>query len=809
VYPVFLKDVCIHKEKHMKTIILYAFLLLPVWASSQVQLRGNVKGNNEPVTWANVILTNQDGKVITGTLTKEDGSFEMKVKNGSYKIKISYLGFIAWEKNLLIENENFTDLGTIAMQKDGDLKEIKIVAKKKLIEYKTDRLIFNVANSILASGGNAIGAISAAPGVIVQNNAISILGKGASRVMVNGRIIELTGDDLINYLNSIAASDIANIEVITNPTAKYEAAGDGGLINIILKKGPGDSWKNSTTLSYDQSTYSFFTLRNNLLYNKNKVKFSLNTGGKMGYLKETEGLNTHYPNGLWTLNRVGKQKQNNLSGGLALDYEISNRTTVGIQYIGNQNNPDSKDLTTINIRNAGNQTDSLLINNGFNQLSNASQSYNVHMVTKLDTSGKKVSVDLDYFTYNSKIDNNFVTKTFSPDMQFLNINQAARNISAQDINNYSIKVEMEHPLKFVSLSYGTKLSFINSKADISYYNTITGDAVLDAARSNGFEYKENNQAIYVNGSKNITSKLSLQLGLRLENIQTSGYSSTLNQKTSNNYLKLFPTAYLSYRKNENNSFLFNYGRRVNRPVFRDLNPFRSYLNSKSYSEGNPFLQPSYNDNFDFTYVYKGNLRTNIFFNITNDGFGIVFNSDSQTNTQIISRQNYFKEYYYGIGESYMLNVSGWWQSQNLAYLLGSKSVFNHAVNATPENSAQLYLTSNNNFHLSSSTKLQADYFYSSSVKRGLYETGQLSGLNIGIKQSMLKNKIQLSLLVNDVFNNAYLKDYSSVVNGIKQVYSQNNSSRFFRFSLTYSFGNDKISVKQRSFGNDEERKRTD
>ncbi|MBB5638949.1 hypothetical protein HDE68_004887 [Pedobacter cryoconitis] len=790
----------------MKTIILYALLSLPLWASSQIQFKGNVTGNHEPVIWANVILTNPEGKVAAGTLTREDGSFEMKVNSGSYHIKISYLGFTAWEKNISIEKD--TDLGSIELQKNKDLNEVRIVAQKKTIEYKTDRLIFNVANSISASGGYALNAISATPGVIVQNNTISILGKGASRVMVDGRMIELTGDELMNYLNSIAASDIASIEVMNNPAAKYEASGNGGLLNIILKKGVRDSWKNSTALSYDQSTYSFFTLRDNFLYNKNNLKFSLNAGGKIGSVQETEGLNTYYPNGLWALNRVGKQKQDNLSGGFILDYDISNRITAGIQYSGSQNSPDSKDLTVIKIRNTGNQIDSLLMNDGSNNLSNASQTYHAHVITKLDTSGKKISVDLDYFTYNSKIDNNFVTKSFLPDMTFLNISQSARNIAAQDINNYSIKVDMENPLKFLNLSYGTKLSFINSKADISYYNTSTGDAILDASRSSTFEYKENNQAIYINGNKNINSKLSLQLGLRLENIQTSGYSGTLNQKTLNSYLKLFPTVYLFYKENVNHNFLLNYGRRVNRPVFRDLNPFRSYINSKSYSEGNPFLQPSYHDNFDFIYIYKGNLRTNLFFNITSDGFGIIFNSDPRTNTQVISRKNYFKEYYYGLGESYTINILSWWQSQNMAYLLGSKSIFNTMVNAIPKNSAQLYLTSNNTFSLSSSTKLQADYAYSSSVKRGLYETGQLSGLNIGIKQALLKDKLQLSLLVNDVFNNAYLKDYTSVVNAVRQVYSQNNSSRFFRFSLTYSFGNDQISIKQRSPGNEEERKRT-
>lgn len=790
----------------MKTIILYAILILPLWAKSQIQLKGNVKGNNEPIVWANVILTSPEGKVITGAPTKEDGSFELKLKNGSYQLKISYLGFITWQQIILIAKD--TNLGIITLQQNDELKEVRIVAKKKLIEYKTDRIVFNVENSISASGGNALNAIGTAPGVMILNNSISILGKGDARVMVDGKLIALTGDELISYLNSIDATNIASVEVITNPPAKYEAGGNGGLINIILKKGVQDSWKNSTSMTYDQSTYSFYSLNDNFLYNKNKVRLAMNINGKTGSVKQTEELNTYYPTGLWELNRVGKQQQNNLSGGLAFDYDISDRTTLGIQYIGNQENPDSKNMTTIKIRNTAHQIDSLLINNGLSKLNNSSHTYNAHVFTKLDTAGRKLSFDLDYFTYNSETNNNFVTSSFLPDMEFLNINQSAKNISEQNIRNTSIKVDMEHPLKFMNLSYGAKMSFIKSKADINYYNTISGYPILDKTQSNEFDYQENNQSLYVNGIKSLGSQFSLQIGLRMENTQTKGYSSTENQTTVRSYLKLFPTLYLSYKKDENNNFLFNYGKRVNRPVFRDLNPFRYYLNSKSYSEGNPFLQPSYNDNFDFTYVYKGNLRTNLFFNITTDGYGVVFNSDPVTNTQIISRQNYFKEYYYGIGENYTVNFTPWWQSQNSAYLLGSKSVFNEMVNAIPENGLQLYSTTNNTFSLSTSTKIQADYFYTSFVKRGLYETGQLSGLNMGIKQSLLKNKLQLSMLVNDVFNKASLRGYTSVVNGIKQVYGQNYSSRFFRFSLAYSFGNDKVNIKQRSLGNEEERRRT-
>lgn len=792
----------------MKKLIVIALLnSLTLWASAQVQLKGNVKNNQEPIGWANVILSNAEGKTVTGNLTKEDGSFELKVKTGAYKLKISFVGYEALEKELLIAQD--TDLGVLQLKAQGNnLNEVVVVAKKKMIEYKADRLVFNVEQSVMATGGNAINAIGSAPGVMVLNGNISLLGKGSARVMINGRMLDLTGQDLINYLNSISSSDIKSIEVINNPPAKYEASGDGGLINIILKKGMANAWKNTSNLAYDQNTYSFFSLNNSFFYNKNKVKFSFNAGGRLGNIKTREDLDTFYPKGVWELKSEGKAKQDNVTAGFALDYDLSPKTTIGLQYLGNFNNPDRADLTKIGVNNTDHHLESVLVNTAANDLNNKGNTYNAHLVSTLDTLNRKISVDLDYFTYGAKIDNNFVTQTFLPNGEFLNTNQSARNIANQNINNFGLKIDMDHPLKFINLSYGARLSLVNSKADIKYYNTISGGEAFDPNRSNEFDYKESNQALYINGTKQLNAKLSLQLGLRVENTQTDGFSATINQKNTNNYLKLFPTVYLSYQKSESHNFAFSYGRRIKRPSFANLNPFRSYINSTSYSEGNPFLQPSFNDNFEFTHVYKGNLRTNVFFNVTNDGFGVIFSSDPNTNTQVISRQNYFKEYYYGIGENYSVNVGTWWQSQNMVYLLGSKTNFTNAINASPKNGVQLYLSTNNTFALGQTTKLQADFFFTSKVKRGLYEVGNIYGLNIGIRQDMIKDKLQLSLLANDVFNTAYLKNYTSIVNGVKQVYSENNSSRFVRLSLTYNFGNTKINVKGRSFGNEEERKRT-
>jgi len=793
----------------MKKANLLIFLLLPLFclAQSTFTLKGKVTNSSNPLEWADVSILNAEGKIIDGITTKQDGTFEINIKKGSYKIEISLLGFTDFQRKISVEGD--LDLGIISLKESAtNLNEVVIKTQKNIVEQKIDRVVYNVENNISTGGGDALTAINTAPGVVVQSSAINILGKGASRVMIGGRMIELSGEELNNFLKSISASDIKSIEIIANPPAKYEANGSGGIINIIMKKGIHDSWKNTSIMSYDQNTYGIYTLRNSFFYNKNKFRFAASLNARLGNSRSTEDLDIDYPNGLWQLRDDSKQKENNLSGRFSLDYDVSDKTTIGFQYLNERYNPDMKSNTVIKIFNNQNSVDSLLVNNGFNNKYSGSQTYNAHLVSKLDTIGRKFSIDLDYFTYDSKFDKNFTANSYSPDGTYQNTNQSARNNSNQNIDNYSIKADMEHPIAFMNLSYGAKASFIKSNSNVFYYNTITGNPVLDPNQSNVFEYTENNQAVYMNVDKKINEKLSVQLGLRAENTQTNGYSGTLNQKVTNNYLKLFPSLYLDYKLNDNHGLNFTYGKRINRPGFGLLNPFRTYINSNSYSEGNPFLKPSFSNNFDFTYSYKKNLRTNIFFNVINDGYGVIFRSNPETNTQIISRENYFNESSFGIGESYAAEVTNWFETQSSVYLLGSKTTFISDINAVPSNNAQLYFTTENTFSFGETTKLQVEYFYSSPFKKGLYEIGYMAGLNLAVRQSFLKNNLQLSFLVNDIFNTSYLKDYKSVVNGVTQVYSQNESNRFLRLSATYNFGNKKIKVQERDFGNKEEKKRT-
>lgn len=792
----------------MKKVNLFIFLLLPLFCLAQTsfKLNGKIADEKTPIAWTDVVILNQEGKIINGTTTKEDGSFEVMLNKGFYKVKINPTGYSEFEKEITLEKD--TNLGLITLKENvTNLGEVVIQSRKSTIEQKTDRLVYNLENNVTNVGGDALSAINTAPGVVVQNDAINILGKGTSRVMIDGRMIELTGEELNNFLKSISASDIKNIEIISNPPAKYEAEGTGGLINIIMKKGARDSWKNTTTASYDQNKYGIYALRNNFFYNKNKFRFSASINGKTGYRNLKEGLDMYFVEGPTKMDVTTKLNEDNVSGKIALDYDFSEKTTIGFQFLKDKSSPDFDSDIRINNYNAQNELDNYTINESFLDRKLGNQTYNLHLITKLDSLNRKLSFDVDYFNYNSKFDRNFLANNYAADGTFIDVNQSARNFSNQDIDNLSFKADMEHPLQALNLSYGAKASFTNSKSDVIFYNTITGTPVLDPNQTNQFKYTENNQAVYINADKKINEKWNFQVGLRLENTQTTGFSVNLNQETVNNYFKLFPTFYASYKENENNNFTLNYGRRIRRPSFSLLNPFRVYISSNSYSEGNPFLKPSFSDNFEFAHSYKEILRTSVFVNAITDGYGVIFTSNPETMTQVVSRDNYFKGINYGIGETYSANFADWWQSENSLYLLGSKTTFIKDINATPQNGFELDFSTNNTFLLSKTSKLQVDFSYTSPYKSGLYATGYVSSLNIGFKQDLLNKTMQIAFLVNDIFNTSYLKNDVSIVNGVKQVYSQNESNRFARLSVVYNFGNNKIKVQERAFGNQEEKKR--
>ncbi len=431
---------------------------------------------------------------------------------------------------------------------------------------------------------------------------------------------------------------------------------------------------------------------------------------------------------------------------------------------------------------------------------------NTHYFSKLDTLGRSISVDLDYFKFKEDDERKILANTFDINDDFIGINYSGLNSVNREVVNYSGNIDIAHPFKVFSLSYGAKISYIDSKYNIRNINEL---ASID--EQDRFRYLERNQAVYVNGFKKFNDKWSLKLGLRLENTDTKGTSKSLNISTGVGYLKLFPTFYLSYTENDNHSFSFDYGRRINRPYFAQLNPAEFFINQNVSSKGNPFLQPSFNDNFEFTHLYKGKLSTTLFFGVETDGIGTIAVADNKTFTEVISPFNYYTLYRYGLSESYRFKPTSWWNSQNLLYLVNYDSrITNNAIIASEVINFSYYLSSNNTILLDQdkTKSIQVNYWYSAPFTRNQTENESNQALNIGFRMSLLEKQLQVGINALDVFNTSPRKRISTV-NGIRSTHLGYGlfSGRGFRFSVSYNFGNTKINVRQRKSGNDEEKRR--
>lgn len=790
----------------MRRISLIFSLLFSLQLYGQFTISGNVSNAGTPLEFANVVLSDSNG-IVDSDITGLEGEFLISADRGTYELEISFLGLSTWNKIMVIKQNVKID-NIIMFENANNLEQITISARKKTIEQRSDRLIFNVSGNLSAKGGNGVDVLRLAPGLVVRDGVISMIGMGTSRVMINGRLIQLEGQDLFDFVSSFSSEDISKVEIISNPPAQYEAAGNGGLVNIIIKKGARNSWNNNVNLSLNKNLYEFYSFADNFILNKNKVQLSASINAEIGYKWENEAVAISFDDQFWNLDMNSKNRVDRISPKLLFDYDVGDKLKVGIQYLGSFATPDFVSKAITNVSGPGVDIPYDLENDRNTERKRQNQVLNFHSVYEIDSLGKQVSMDLDYFNYLNSGFESFDVRRFNAEGVFIDNDLIAENISEQKIENRSFKLDFVHPTRFVELSYGLKFSQISTFNQIENYNLISGISVYDSLLSNEFLYDERTSAAYLSAQKKVSEKFDFQLGFRLERTNAMGISKTLEQANENDYFKLFPTLFSSYVHSEASKFTFSYGRRINRPGFRDLNPFRIYLNSKVYSEGNPFLQPSFSDNFSLQHSYLGIFSTNVFVNYLSNGYGTVFSADPVSQEQATIRLNFFQNLNYGISERINYEPKKWWSTQNQIFLLRSESRFNMEVDGVVQNGFQLYASSNHNITLSPKSQIQLDMWYSSPTKSNLFEIGDTYSLSISWNHKFLANRLNLNIHLNDIFNTASYDYLASEVNGVRSVYSQNYSSRHLRATVSYSFGNKKIRVSERAFGNEEERRRS-
>lgn len=795
------------RHLNLITLIFSCICLTSLTAYSQISVSGKVLNNDsKPVEFATVSLQSVTGQ-IKEMLTDSLGNFKFLAAKSNYTLRISMVNYKTREITLTPERD--TTIIIILEEIIKELTSVVVTSSKPVVERKVDRIVFNVENRALSGGGDGLDALKETPGIRVNNDNINIIGKSDLQVMINGRLIYLNGNDLSNYLRSIKYDDIARIEVITNPPANYDAQGNSGLINIILKKNRNENFSGSLSGSYSQAYYPTGSIGGDLNYQKRKVSvfsgFRFRDGSTSPFLSS----NVYYPSQTWSSESNRRNYYKYVTGRAGIDYQISKRSSAQLQYIATKSNWDINDVEKTSVINTKNNLlDSLLKTNSYSSSTNYSHSVSSDYKIDLDSLGRKLVLNADYFYYSNDQDRPSSTATFAGNNANYSSLYSQENRADQEIKIYSSKLDITLPYKFGVIETGGKVSFIKNRSDASLYKSINSAPVKDSANSDQFSYSENTQALYGSFSKKSGKKWNFKTGLRLEVTQTTGKSETLKQVNKNNYIRLFPTLYITYSPDDHQTFSFNYGRRIRRPNYGSLNPFRWYTNPYSYTEGNPSLQPSYTDILELSHTYKDNLISSVYVNRIKSGYGQVTFLTSDTNIQATSSINYYNSYQAGWSETYTINPLPYWQCYNQFYLYYSHATA--AIQSVPakQDGWGAYFSTNNSFSLNSKKTATAEvnYWYQFPESTDLTVTNGYSELDIGLKVQLLKKKLQTSFVITDILSSSR-PVFTTYNNGIKQVFRNYFDQRTLRITVNYSFGNSKIKSKQHTTGNEEERKR--
>ncbi|WP_372483048.1 TonB-dependent receptor domain-containing protein [Elizabethkingia anophelis] len=791
------------------TFILF-FILYQSLFSQQFQLTGKVTGEKKAHTeFVEILILKKDSVAIKSQLADEKGLFSIQVPKGEYVIQIRQLGGIIYSKNFDLKND--LNLGEIRIEKIKNIKEIVLEGKKRLIERKVDRIIFNVENSISATGGDALDALRVAPSVRVQNDQISMIGKSGMSVMVDDRLVQLSGTDLINFLKTIKSDNIKSIEVIASPPAKYDAEGNNGIVNIKLKEAKSNSWSNTIRTTYKQATYPSFSIGNNFTYQKNKLSLLFDLSANKDISIYTNDINYYYPQEYWESSIYNKTRADRISTILNLKYNLTKTLNIGFQYLGNISNPKTDEIGASDIYNIENlNLNRVLRSLGYTKRDNNNHSLNFNLLKKLDTLGKQFTVDIDYFTYGSD-KNNTLNAENTNNNSFSSTKQYIENINLQKINNFSAKIDFDLPYKWATLSFGGKLSFTksNNNINISRYDTSEVSPILESNQSDEFTYNENIQSAYFSANRKFGTKWEGKAGLRAEFTENKGYSQQSNQTNKNNYIKLFPTFYLSYQHNKENTFSISYGRRINRPSYSNLNPARWYLNANSYEEGNPFLQPSFTTNIELSHSYKDLLTTTLSFSTTKNGFGQLTIHDLQNDIQSFIRRNYYDYNNFSWSEYINYTIFPWWNtSAEAAIYYTETKAYSEYLN--PKYSGWGgYFSNTNDFTLNKRKTFLAQLIYEYTYPTIFNEnrTDSYSNLGIAIKLLFLEKKLQIVLNANNILGSDRIKT-SNITQGINQNFRQYYDTQYVRLSLSYKFGNKNLNTRKKDTGNEEEKARS-
>lgn len=790
----------------VKTTLLLAFLLSMFRLSAQTPsgtISGRLKDTtHKPLEGATLVLAGSPGgKIIRTALSSDNGSYSFdRVPFGTYQLTITLTGFARYTSEAFTVNAERSSLvgqDFILTPQSSQLQGVTVVSQKPMVERRIDRTVVNVDAMISAAGTTAMELLEKAPGVSVdQNGAVSLKGKNGVVIFVDDKPTYLSGADLESYLRSLPSASIDQIEIMTNPPAKYDAAGGAGVINIRTKRTKLRGFNGTVIGSYIQGRYA--KTNNNFNFNYRNNKF--NAFGTVTFNTQNQftdlNLNRHFkkpdgtPQSDFIQNTYIRPWARAYTAKLGMDYYASEKTTVGIVLTGVTRKAERNNDNVSSLLNPAQQLDSTIVAHNTQQSFFHNGGINLNLRHQYRKGGPELTADLDYITYETGNDQSFNNNTYLPNGTISYVDQLRGNLPAR-IHIWSGKMDYSHPLSIGwKIDAGLKASHTETDNVAEYFHTANGVTAPDYDKTNHFIYKETIEAVYLNASRE-SKRWSFQFGLRGEHTISDGrqLGNVVKPDSSfrRTYTSLFPTAYISYKLDSAGSSVLslNYGRRIERPYYQDLNPFISPLDKFTYYTGNPFLQPAFIHNVELSYGYK-----NLFTLTAN--FSRTVNSTNETieiaNGKYYSRPgNIGKVTNIGLSLDGNLDITRWMNLHLYTEVTQIHAVSNFYTGLLDTKGTYWFVQPQLQFKLGKGWNAQVEGVYQTKLTNNQFVLLPRGRMNAGFSKK-ISNASTLRVNVNDIFYTSITRGIINNLANTEANWRNAGDSRQVSVSLSYRFG---------------------
>ncbi len=787
---------------------IFWFLSLHLSAQDAVSISGTVKDSTslQPLRDATISFKNKGGKVLN-ELTNDKGIFIFAaIPAGVYAVTINFTGYTTYKEDSVKISHASKFFSFILSAADKTLRGVTVTSSKPYITQTIDKITINVEASPIAAGSNAYDVLLSSPGVIEQNNSIQFRGKPVN-VLINGRQSNLSGEELKNFLGSMPANGIEKIEILPNPSVKYDAQG-GSVINIKLAKNKNVGTNGTITAGLGGGRYGRYNSGLSLNHRNKKI----NLYGSYDYMHNAQ----YYAN---TSNRIVSPMQNitedeyevryrnNHSARLGLDYDIDKRNSIGFLVTGFANYRDRalNNVSVLDYQSSAADSFSTVNTTGFARF--ASPSVNAYYKTAFDSTGKELTLNANYFNYNKKWDDQFLTKFYDGGgAEYLTPFLLRDNSPANNIVK-TFTADYVQPGKNGNWEAGLKTAFSMTDNDVLWEYQDAGSWKTDAGKSNRFIYKENIYAGYINYQRTI-KKYSLQAGLRLEHTESTGESVTLNKINERNYTNLFPNIGVQYAQSQNSQFGITYRKSIQRFGFDVVNPFIVYQSQYSYYQGNPGIKPMIMHSVELSHSWKYQLFSSLSYTYVKDAINMVLRQDDLTKLLINSYDNLSSANFYNASLTWTKTfLKGKWTTTNSAGLFYYTYRSASADIQLQNSQASGYISGNNIFRFKKGFTVELSGFYTGPSAYGAFKQKSLYRLNAGVAKEIMKKKGNLKLNLNDIFNSYKIK-YDAVYVNLNGSFVNKIESRFANLVFAYKFGNGKVkAARNRKTGIEDEKGR--